>query len=174
MALRVHKGVARIHPLSFKKNLARKIIIMDELLSHFISEQKINERYVYICSPLKATKKKSGKDHILESLKAASQISGASYKRKRLLLFIPHLHGLSIFNEFLHPEKRDHGIQFTINFTQILKPIIVVAGNVVSDGMKGELDLAQKHNLPVFQLNDFKSMLKNLPIEKKLTKSLIF
>ena len=168
MVSRIHHGIANIHPLSFSKNLVKEHILIEDLLNFFINEQQIHERYVYICSPLKAHKEKSGRDHIMDSLKTASQISGASYQSKKLLLFIPHLHGLSIFNEFLHSEKRNHGIQFTTKLLQIIKPIIVVSGKRISGGMRGELNLAKKLDLTVFNFSDFKSKLEDLPLEKEI------
>lgn len=123
---------------------------------------------VYICAPLKPTKEKLVQDHIAEAIEAASQILGTEYNGKKIVIFIPHLHVFSIYNEMVYPQVRERAIKFNDRLIREHFHTLVVIGDRISGGMASEMEQAKKHDMEVVKLKDFKKKLKNLPDSKKM------
>lgn len=117
---------------------------------------------VYLCAPLKLTPNKPVPMHIAEAISSASQILGAEYNRKKITVWIPHLHGFSVFNEVIYPEVRERAIAFNSRVLPLFHALIIV-GNRVSEGMSWEIALAQRSGLETVTFEDFKGRLQNLP-----------
>jgi len=166
---RFHPCIAKLHPHSFRLNAPKTSPKQEALrLTNFFKDELLrNEHFVYLCSPFAATKEKSIKDHVLEALKASSEMIGTKYKKRLNLLFIPHLHGFALFNESADKRLRDYGLTFTTHFIKKVKPIIAVADGRISEGMKRELYTAKKFNVKSIKLSQLKSKLKNLPTKKE-------
>jgi hypothetical protein len=126
---------------------------------------------VYLCAPLKPTKQKLIQDHISDALLAASQVLGAKYKGRNVVLFIPHLHVFSIYNEMVYPQVRERAIRFNDVLIRKYFHTLVVIGKRVSKGMKSEIEQAKKNGTEVITMKDFKKQLKNLPDSARIKKS---
>src|ERR1035437_243197 len=118
---------------------------------------------VYLCSPLKPTKQKSVQDHISDAILAASQILGAEYDGKKIVIFIPHLHLFSVYNEIVFPQAREKAIRFNNRLIREHFHTLVVIGDRISGGMASEVKQARKNGKEVIKMKDFKKQLKNLP-----------
>lgn len=173
---RIHYGIARHHPYSFQAELLRNYyknnqkFLFESLEEYFLEDIQKDEYIIYICAPLKATAQKSGKEHILDALKAASQIAGSKYKDKRIVTWIPHLHAFSVFNEILDPSLREIGIDFVINIIKKIKPILGIMDGRISYGMQQEINLAQKLKLPYMPISQLKRSIKQAPSENEANK----
>jgi hypothetical protein len=122
---------------------------------------------VYLCSPLKPTKQKLVQDHISQALLAASQILGANYNGKKIVIFIPHLHLFSVYNEIIYPQAREKAIKFNNRLIREHFHTLIIVGNKMSEGMAAEIKQAQKGGVEAVKMEDFKKKLKNLPGYKK-------
>jgi len=122
---------------------------------------------VYLCAPLKPTKQKLIQDHISDAILAASQILGAEYNGKRIVLFVPHIHVFSIYNEIIYPKVRERAIKFNDRLIQKHFHTVVVIGERISWGMASEIEQARKNGTEVVKMKDFKKRLKNLPDTEK-------
>lgn len=129
--------------------------------------KKSLKHLVYLCAPLKPTKAKLIQDHIAEAIEAASQILGAEYRGKKIILFIPHLHVFSVYNEIVYPKVRERAIKFNDRLIRDHFHTLVVIGEKISGGMASEIEQAKKNGTEVVGLKDFKKQLKNLPDSKK-------
>ncbi|OGH24497.1 MAG: hypothetical protein A3B47_01420 [Candidatus Levybacteria bacterium RIFCSPLOWO2_01_FULL_39_24] len=122
---------------------------------------------VYLCAPLKPTKSKLIQNHISDAILAASQILGAEYNGKRIILFVPHIHVFSIYNEIIYPQVRERAIKFNDWLIQEHFHTLVVIGERISEGMASEIEQARKNGTEVIKIKDFKKQLKHLPDSKK-------
>jgi len=122
---------------------------------------------VYLCAPLKPTKEKLIQDHIAEAIDAASQILGAKYNGKRIVLFVPHIHVFGIYNEIIYPKVRERAIKFNDLLIREHFHTLVVIGERISEGMASEIGQARKNGTEVVKMKDFKRRLKDLPNPEK-------
>jgi len=122
---------------------------------------------VYLCAPLKPTKEKLIQDHVAQAIKAASQILGTEYNGKRIILFIPHLHVFSIYNEIVYPMVRERAIKFNDRLIQKYFHTLIIIGERISGGMASEIEQARKNGTEIVKMKDFKKQLKNLPDAEK-------
>lgn len=88
---------------------------------------------------------------------------GAEYKGKEINVWIPHFHLFSIYNEALYPESREKAIKFNNYLIQKYFHTLLVIGERISGGMAAEMKLAQKNNLEIITMKEFKKHLRNLP-----------
>jgi len=116
----------------------------------------------YLCAPLRSTHERSAKDHILDALYHASQIVGAEYNEKRIAIWIPHYHGLTMDNEFTHPGTRNFAKIFNGIILRRYRPTLIQVGKQISEGMKDEVDIAHSEKLDVIPFNEFKNRLQNI------------
>jgi len=125
---------------------------------------------VYLCAPLKPTRQKLVQDHIAEAMLTASQILGAKYNGKKIVLFVPHIHVFSIYNEIIYPQVRGRAIKFNDRLIRDFFHTLVVVGERISEGMLSEINQARKNGTEVVKMKDFKKKLKNLPNTEKSKK----
>lgn len=118
---------------------------------------------VYLCSPLRPTKRESIQDNVVGALDAASQILGAKYNGKKIAVYVPHLHMFSIYNEIIYPERRERAFKFNDYLIGEYFHTLMVIGNRISKGMASEIELARKKGIRIIKIKDFKKQLKNLP-----------
>lgn len=125
---------------------------------------------VYLCAPLKPTQERPIQMHVAEAIWSASQILGAEYNSRKIIVWIPHLHGFSVFNEVIYPEVRERAIAFNSRVLPLFHTLLKV-GNRISEGMLGEIALAERSGLETVTFEDFKSRLKNLPSNEEAQKN---
>ncbi len=128
----------------------------------------------YLCAPLQPTYKKSTGYHISDALYHASQITGAEYNGKKITIWIPHYHSLTMDNEFTKPGTRDFAISFNGLILKRYRPTLVQVGERISEGMKDEIGTAIHLGLDVVHFNEFKNRLQNLPSPEEVKSILKF
>lgn len=119
---------------------------------------------VYLCAPLRATQEKSAQQHILEAFRAASQIMGARWKGQDVTIWIPHLHGLTVFNELNFPHARGWAVAYNCRLMrQRLFDALLVVGTEITEGTKSEIRHAGNFGLEVINYDKFKAQAERLP-----------
>lgn len=131
-------------------------------------ERKNGRHLVYLCSPLKPTESRPVEMHISEAIWVASHILGAKYNRKRIAVWIPHLHVFTVYNEIVYPDVRERAINFNNRLLPHFFHTLVVNGDRRSEGMLVEIALAERHGLEVIGFEDFKGRLQNLPTPEEV------
>ena len=101
---------------------------------------------VYICSPLSAPTKEGIRQNMEKAADYARLVSGIFGCRA----IAPH----SFIPEYLDdniPEEREIGLAFGLSVLKLSKAVIV-CGNRISSGMRGEIRMAGELNIPVYAL----------------------
>ena len=101
---------------------------------------------VYICSPLSAPTKEGIRKNMEKAAYYAGLVSGVTGCRA----IAPH----SFLPEYLDdniPEEREAGLAFGLSVLKLSKAI-VVCGSRISSGMRGEIRLAGKLDIPAYAL----------------------
>ena len=101
---------------------------------------------VYICSPLSAPTKEGIRKNMEKAAYYAGLVSGVTGCRA----IAPH----SFLPEYLDddiPEEREAGLAFGLSVLKLSKAIIV-CGSRISSGMRGEIRLAGKLDIPAYAL----------------------
>lgn len=101
---------------------------------------------VYICSPLSAPTKEGIRQNMEKAAHYARLVSGTFGCRA----IAPH----SFLPEYLDdniPEEREAGLAFGLSILRLSKAIIV-CGSRISSGMRGEIRLAGKLDIPAYAL----------------------
>ena len=101
---------------------------------------------VYICSPLSAPTKEGIRENMEKAAYYAGLVSGVTGCRA----IAPH----SFLPEYLDddiPEEREAGLAFGLSVLRLSKAIIV-CGSRISSGMRGEIRLAGKLDIPAYAL----------------------
>ena len=101
---------------------------------------------VYICSPLSAPTKEGIRKNMEKAAYYAGLVSGVTGCRA----IAPH----SFLPEYLDddiPEEREAGLAFGLSVLRLSKAIIV-CGSRISSGMRGEIRLAGKLDIPAYAL----------------------
>ena len=110
----------------------------------------MNKELVYVCSPLSA-KTPEGIKANMQKAKEYTRIVSEIFNCRAIA---PH----SFLPEYLDdavPEERSLAIRFGQDLIKLCSKV-VVCGNVISSGMKSEIDLAKKLGIPVIQLAEKK------------------
>lgn len=106
------------------------------------------EDLVYICSPLSAPTKAMIKRNMYKAGIYAQSV--ASHWGCRAIA--PH----SFLPEYLDdtiPQEREIALEFGLSVLKICKAL-VICGDVISEGMKGEIKKARELGIPVYQMID--------------------
>lgn len=126
---------------------------------------------VYICESAKQHPLTLPRLIVLGSAWYAAQIAGAEYKGKKLALWVPHYHGLTMDGNSVDPL---YGLKYRqsalfLYETVIIKhsPIIVTRDENLFDTVRDEVRTAKALGLDIFNHGDFKGMLRNLPTEEE-------
>ena len=101
---------------------------------------------VYICSPLSAPTEQGIRKNMEKAAYYAGLISGVTGCRA----IAPH----SFLPEYLDdniPEEREAGLAFGLSILKLSKAVIV-CGNRISSGMRGEIKMAGELNIPAYAL----------------------
>lgn len=101
---------------------------------------------VYICSPLSAPTEQGIRKNMEKAAYYAGLISGVTGCRA----IAPH----SFFPEYLDdniPEEREAALDFGLSILKLSKAVIV-CGNRISSGMRGEIKMAGELNIPAYAL----------------------
>ena len=101
---------------------------------------------VYICSPLSAPTQKEILSNMAKAMEYAKLVSESFQCRA----IAPHSF-LPLFLDDNIPEERAIGLQFGLSVLEICKAM-VVCGDRISNGMKGEIEKAKKLHIPVYTL----------------------
>jgi len=98
---------------------------------------------VYVCSPLGAKTSEEVRANMVRARKYMDIVS----KKYNCRAIAPH----AILPEYLDdcvPEERALGLKFGLDLLRICK-MVVVCGYIISDGMKREIELAEKLGIDV-------------------------
>ena len=101
---------------------------------------------VYICSPLSAPTKEGIRQNMEKAAYYAGLVSGVTGCRA----IAPH----SFLPEYLDdniPEEREAALAFGLSILKLSKAVIV-CGNRISSGMRGEIRLAGELDIPAYAL----------------------
>lgn len=101
---------------------------------------------VYICSPLSAPTEQGIRKNMEKAAYYAGLISGVTGCRA----IAPH----SFLPEYLDdniPEEREAALAFGLSILKLSKAVIV-CGNRISSGMRGEIKMAGELNIPAYAL----------------------
>lgn len=101
---------------------------------------------VYICSPLSAPTEQGIRKNMEKAAYYAGLVSGATGCRA----IAPH----SFLPEYLDdniPEEREAALAFGLSILKLSKAVIV-CGNRISSGMRGEIKMAGELNIPAYAL----------------------
>lgn len=101
---------------------------------------------VYICSPLSAPTEQGIRKNMEKAAYYAGLVSGVTGCRA----IAPH----SFLPEYLHdniPEEREAALAFGLSILKLSKAVIV-CGNRISSGMRGEIKTAGELNIPAYAL----------------------
>ena len=101
---------------------------------------------VYICSPLSAPTKEGIRQNMEKAADYARLVSGIFGCRA----IAPH----GFIPEYLDdniPEEREIGLAFGLDLLKLSKAVIV-CGNRISSGMRGEIKMAGEMNIPAYAL----------------------
>ena len=101
---------------------------------------------VYICSPLSAPTEQGIRKNMEKAAYYAGLVSGVTGCRA----IAPH----SFLPEYLDdniPEEREAALAFGLSILKLSKAVIV-CGNRISSGMRGEIRLAGELNIPAYAL----------------------
>ena len=114
---------------------------------------------VYICSPLSAD---TPEEVRLNMIKAREQMEVVS-KLYNCRAIAPH----AILPQFLddhNPEERALGLKFGLDLLKICK-LMIVCGNVISDGMRHEIEVAKKLGIDIIYRDIVKEPKVKITIE---------
>lgn len=114
---------------------------------------------VYICSPLSAD---TPEEVRLNMIKAREQMEVVS-KLYNCRAIAPH----AILPEYLddtNPEERALGLKFGLDLLKICK-LMIVCGDVISDGMRCEIELAKKLGIDIIYRDIVKEPRVKITIE---------
>ncbi len=103
----------------------------------------MNKDLVYVCSPLSAHTEKGITENMLRAKKYVRIIS----ERFNCRAIAPH----SFLPEFLDdnvPEERELGLKFGLDLIKLCKKMYV-CGDVISNGMRKEIELARSLGIPI-------------------------
>ena len=98
---------------------------------------------VYICSPLSAPTEEGIRENMYKARMYMEQMSALLGCRT----IAPH----AFLPEYLDdniPEERRIGLQFGLSLLEICKGI-VICGNIISNGMKAEIERAKELDMPI-------------------------
>ena len=101
---------------------------------------------VYICSPLSAPTEQGIRKNMEKAAYYAGLVSGVTGCRA----IAPH----SFLPEYLDdniPEEREAALAFGLSILKLSKAVIV-CGNRISSGMRGEIKMAGELNIPAYAL----------------------
>lgn len=108
---------------------------------------------VYICSPLSAPTKEGIRKNMEKAAYYAGLVSGVTGCRA----IAPH----SFLQEYLDddiPEEREVALAFGLDLLRLSKAIIV-CGNRISSGMRGEIKMAGELNIPAYALIEYEGVI---------------
>lgn len=135
-----------------------------DVLEDIVLPEKKKKFLVFLSAPLQPTTRKSAFQHIIEVVRIASTIEGATYKERKVVCFIPHTELLIKYNEFEDPGLRIPAIGANMVIVEHSDMMITI-GRRRSPGMKGEIDTAKHAETPTMSFAAFKRHLTNLPTE---------
>lgn len=110
-----------------------------------------HERVVYICSPMRPhCAGEIGRQQIQKNLRRAAAYCRAAVASYAIPI-CPHLY-FSAFLEDMNPSDRNIGMEMGV---AILKRCdeLWVFGDHISEGMKAEIELAQKQKMPIIKIS---------------------
>ncbi len=111
----------------------------------------MSKELVYVCSPLGAPTKEG----VQENMQKAKEYMKLVSEKMHCRAIAPH----AILPEYLDdsiPKERDLGLKFGFDLLKICKSI-VVCGDVISSGMKSEIEFAKRLGIDVLYLNGLHS-----------------
>lgn len=114
---------------------------------------------VYICSPLSA----STPEGIIRNMNIARLYMKEMSEKYNCRAVAPHAI-LPVFLDDNIPEERALGLKFGLDLLRICKKVIV-CGNIISNGMKKEIELAEKLGTEVIYNDISKSPRMKITIE---------
>lgn len=103
---------------------------------------------VYICSPLSAPTD----EEIRRNMEKAKEYMAVVAKNFHCRTVAPHAYLPELLDDNI-PAERELALSFGLSLLE-LSSVMVVCGNVISSGMKGEIEKAKKQEIPIFQLLD--------------------
>ncbi|MDY5701039.1 MAG: DUF4406 domain-containing protein [Lachnospiraceae bacterium] len=118
---------------------------------------------VYICSPLSAPTKEG----IQKNMKQAAHYAALVAKKLGCRTIAPH----SFLPEYLEdsiPQEREVALAFGLSVLKIVQAI-VVCGDRISSGMKGEIEKAKEWGIPVYSLLESESVVMLIRIEERMS-----
>ena len=116
--------------------------------------------FVYVCSPLSA----SSWDGIRKNMQKASEYAGLVRMKLGCRAIAPH----SFLPDYLDdniPVEREAAIKIGLYLLQMSKAI-VVCGDTVTEGMKGEIEKAKEWGIPVYGMVESQSYLNIIRIDE--------
>ena len=117
---------------------------------------------VYICSPLSAP---TGEE-VQENMKKAAHYASLVSKAAGCRTIAPH----SFLPEYLDDrisEEREVALAFGLSVLRIAKGM-VVCGDKISSGMKGEIEKAKEWGIPVYSLLESEAVVMLIRIEERM------
>lgn len=117
---------------------------------------------VYICSPLSAPTW----EEVQENMKKAAQYASLVSKAAGCRTIAPH----SFLPEYLDDrisEEREVALAFGLSVLRIAKGM-VVCGDKISSGMKGEIEKAKEWGIPVYSLLESEAVVMLIRIEERM------
>lgn len=117
---------------------------------------------VYICSPLSAPTREEMQENMKKAAHYASLVSKAAGCRA----IAPH----SFLPEYLDDrisEEREAAFAFGLSVLRIAKGM-VVCGDKISSGMKGEIEKAKEWGIPVYSLLESEAVVMLVRIEERM------
>ena len=116
--------------------------------------------FVYVCSPLSA----STQDSIRKNMQKASEYASLVRMNLGCRAIAPH----SFLPDYLDdnvPVERDAAIKIGLYLLQMSKAI-VVCGDTVTEGMKGEIEKAKEWGIPVYSMVQSQSYFSIIRIDE--------
>lgn len=117
---------------------------------------------VYICSPLSAPTRAE----MQENMKKAAHYASLVAQKSGCRAIAPH----SFLPEYLDDrilEERELALAFGLSVLRIAKGI-VVCGDRISSGMKGEIEKAKEWGIPVYSLLESEAVVMLIRIEERM------
>lgn len=103
---------------------------------------------IYVCSPLRADNKPS----IYRNALKAQQYMEIVRDKYNCRTFAPHAY-LPYLLDDDNPEERDLALEFGLKLLALCDALII-CGNVITKGMKGEIEKANEFGIPILCLDD--------------------
>ena len=127
----------------------------------------------YVCSPLRD----NSIDAVQRNMLSAKAYMVYAYEAMNLTVVAPHAY-LPVILDDNKPVERELALQFGLQLLA-LSDIILVCGNRISEGMRGEILYAARLNKPIYTFNtelysEVKEMVKEVGVDPKLVSLHLF